>query len=56
MLGDFNAKLGKETIFITTIGNHSLHNVSSGNEFKFIDFTSGKKLTIKSIMFPHKDV
>jgi hypothetical protein len=32
LLGDFNAKVGWEDIFKTTIGNDSLHEISNDNE------------------------
>jgi len=56
VLGDFNAKLGKENIFRTTIGNHSMHDITSENEFRLIDFASGGGLVVKSTIFPRKDI
>ena len=34
LLGDFNAKMGRENIFKPTIGNESLHQDSNDNEVK----------------------
>jgi hypothetical protein len=31
LLGDFNAKVGRENIFKPTIGNESLHEISNDN-------------------------
>jgi hypothetical protein len=31
LLGDFNAKVGREDIFKPTTGNESLHEISSNN-------------------------
>ena len=31
LLGDFNAKVGRENIFKPTIGNKSLHTANNGN-------------------------
>jgi hypothetical protein len=31
LLGDFNAKVGREDIFKPTIGNESLHEISNDN-------------------------
>jgi hypothetical protein len=31
LLGDFNAKVGREDIFKPTIGNESLHQISNDN-------------------------
>ncbi|KAL4100807.1 hypothetical protein QTP88_020836 [Uroleucon formosanum] len=56
VLGDFNAKLGKEIIFRSTIGNHSLHDITSENGLRLIDFACGGGLIVKSTMFPHKDI
>jgi len=41
VLEDFNAKLGKENIFRSMIGNHSLHDVTSENGLRLIDFVNG---------------
>ncbi|XP_008178936.1 craniofacial development protein 2-like [Acyrthosiphon pisum] len=56
VLGDFNAKLGKENIFRSTIGNHSMHDITSENGLRLIDFASGGGLVVKSTMFPRKDI
>lgn len=56
VLGDFNAKLGKENIFRSTIGNHSLHDIASENGLRLIDFANGGGLIVKSTIFPHKDI
>jgi hypothetical protein len=34
LLGDFNAKVGKEDIFKPTIGNENLHEISNNNGVK----------------------
>jgi hypothetical protein len=46
LLGDFNAKVGREDIFKPTIGNESSHETNN-------DATS-KNLVVKSTMFPHR--
>lgn len=56
VLGDLNAKVGKELIFKPTIGHHSLHEVSNNNGLNLIDFATSKDLVIKSTMFPHKKI
>jgi hypothetical protein len=45
MLGDFNAKVGREGI-----GNESLHEISNDNVVKLLN------LRIKSTMFPHHNI
>jgi hypothetical protein len=40
LLGEFNAKFGREGIFKLTVGNESLHQDSAGNGIKF---TTSKK-------------
>jgi len=56
VLGDFNAKLGKEAVYRAVIGTHSLHEVSNDNGMKLINFSVGKGLCIKSTMFPRKEI
>jgi len=56
IFGDFNAKVGKESIYKPTIGNESLHNETSNNRRKMIQFAISKGLNIRSAMFPHKDI
>jgi hypothetical protein len=36
MLGDFNAKVGREDIFKPTIGNESLHEISNDNGIRVV--------------------
>jgi len=56
MLGDMNAKIGKEQFFEPTIGRHSLHETTNDNCMKLIDLATGKGLRIMITMFPHKDI
>jgi len=42
VLGDFNAKVGRENIFKPTIGNESLHQVSNDNGVRIVNFTTPK--------------
>jgi hypothetical protein len=53
ILGDFNAKVGKENIFKPTIGNESLHEISNDNGVRIINFATSEKFVVKSTMFPH---
>ena len=56
LLGDFNAKVGRENIFKPTIGNESLHQDSIDNGFRIVNFATLKNLVVKSTMFPHRDI
>jgi hypothetical protein len=40
LLGDFNAKIGKEDIFKPTIWNETLHEIGSDNEVRVAIFAS----------------
>jgi hypothetical protein len=53
LLGEFNAKVGRENIFKTTIGNESLHEISNENGVRVVNFATSKNLVVKHTMFPH---
>jgi hypothetical protein len=42
LLGDFNAKAGREHIFKLTTGNESLHEISNDNEVRLVNFATSK--------------
>ena len=56
LLGDFNAKLGREDIFKPIIGQESLHQVSNENWVRLVNFATSKNLVVKSTMFPHRNI
>ena len=56
LLGDFNAKVGRENIFKPTIGNESLHQYSNDNGVRIVNFTTSKNLVVKSTIFPHRNI
>jgi hypothetical protein len=56
MLGDFNAKVGREDIFKLIIGNKSLHGVSNDNGVRVVNFATPGSLIVKSTTFPHRDI
>jgi hypothetical protein len=56
LLGDFNAKVGRDEIFNPTIGNESLHEISNDNGIRVVNFATYKNLTVKSTMFPHSNI
>jgi hypothetical protein len=56
LLGDFNAKVGKEEIFKPTIWDKSLHEINYDNEGRAVNFATSKNLTVKSKIFPHCNI
>jgi endonuclease/exonuclease/phosphatase family metal-dependent hydrolase len=56
LLGDFNAKVGREDIFKPTIGNESLHEIINDNEVRLVNFATSKNLRVKSTMFPYSNI
>jgi len=56
VLGDLNAKVGKETMFSQVVEKHSVHNETNDNGLKLIDLAVRKGLVIKSTMVPHKNI
>ena len=53
LLGDLNAKVGRENIFKPTIGNESLHQDNNDNGVRIVNFATSKNLVVKSTMLPH---
>lgn len=56
VLGDANAKVGREQIWKTAIGNHSLHQESNDNGTRLASFALSNDYKISSTMFPRKDI
>jgi len=56
LLGDFNAKLGREDIVILTIGNDNLHHDSNDNSVKIMHLAIFKNLVVESTMFLHQNI
>jgi hypothetical protein len=56
LLGDFNAKVGRENIFKPTIGNESLHEFSNDNGVRVVNFVISKNLVVENKMFPHRNI
>jgi len=48
--------VGKENTFKPTIGDDSLHQDSSGNGIKIVNFATSKSLAVNSTMFPHRNI
>jgi hypothetical protein len=56
LLGNFNAKVGKENIFKPTIGNESIHEMSNDTGVRVVNSVTSKILSVKNIMFPHRNI
>ncbi|XP_049315675.1 uncharacterized protein LOC125779126 [Bactrocera dorsalis] len=56
VLGDFNARVGKEGIFGNTVGKFSLHEETSPNGLRLIDFAGARNMVICSTRFQHKKI
>jgi exonuclease III len=53
LMGDFNAKVGREDIFKPIICNESLHEANNDNGVRAVNFATSKNLIVKSTTFPH---
>jgi hypothetical protein len=56
LLGDFNAKVGRENIFKPTTGNVSLYKLSNDNGVRLVNFATSKNLRVKSTTFQHRNI
>jgi hypothetical protein len=56
LLGDFNAKVGREDILKPTTGNENLHEISNDNGVRVVNFASSKNLIVRSMMFSHRNI
>jgi endonuclease/exonuclease/phosphatase family metal-dependent hydrolase len=56
LLGDFNAKGGREEIFKPIIGNESLHEASNDNGVRVVNFATSKNVIVKSTIFSLHDI
>jgi hypothetical protein len=56
LLGDFNAKVGREDIFKPTIGNENLNEISNDNGFRVVNIATSKNFSQNYTMFPHRNI
>ena len=56
LLGDFNAKIGQECIFHSTIGQCSLHESMTSNGHRLIDFVAARNMVIANTRFKHLNI
>ena len=54
LVGEFNAKLGREDIFKSTTLNESVHQDSNENGIRVVNFATSKNLVVKSTIFHTK--
>jgi hypothetical protein len=52
LLGNFNAKAGREDIFKPTTWDQSLYD----NGVRVVNFATSKNITVKSAIFPHRNI
>jgi hypothetical protein len=56
LLGDYNAKEGKEDIFKPTIGNESLYEINNDSGVRLVKFATSKNPTPKSMIYIRYDI
>ncbi|XP_046407423.1 craniofacial development protein 2-like [Ischnura elegans] len=56
VLGDFNAKIGREDKMKGEVGGYSIHEKSSENGDILVQFAARNNFIIKSTCFPHKRI
>jgi exonuclease III len=54
ILGDLNAKIGREKVYENVTGKHTLHDVSNQNGEKICNFAFENNMTVMSTQFKHK--
>lgn len=56
ILGDMNAKVGREEVFRNIIGRDSLHNECNENGMRLVDFAASRRMMVSSTRFPRKSI
>jgi len=56
LLGDFNAKLGRENIFKPMIGNDSLQEDNNDNGVRIVKFATSEHIVVKCTMYPRRNI
>ena len=56
VMGDFNAKVGKEPGLAPNVGKYSLHEETNNNGWRMIDFAITKNMATSSTLFQHKRI
>jgi hypothetical protein len=56
LLGDLNAKVGREYIFKPTMWNENLHEISNDNGVRVVNFATSKTFYVIRTIFPHCNI
>lgn len=56
VIGDFNAKIGKESCYRGTIGMQSLHQITTDNGERLVTFAASRELIVSITCFAHKNI
>ena len=56
VLGDWNAKVGREEIYQGLTGKHSMHLHTNNNRQRLVDFAAAKNMVVSSTCLPHKEL
>ncbi|XP_038121116.1 uncharacterized protein LOC119770397 [Culex quinquefasciatus] len=56
IIGDMNARFGREEMFRPTIGPESLHAATNDNGQRCIDFAASRGMVVRITYFPRKDI
>jgi exonuclease III len=56
VIGDLNARVGREEAFVPIIGRHSLHRESNDNGLRLINFATAHNMRVSSTFFNHKNI
>jgi hypothetical protein len=56
VLGDWNAKVGREEIYQGLIYKHSMHLNANNNGQRLAGFVAAKNMVVSSTCFPHKEI
>ena len=56
VIGDMNAKVGREAMYRPVIGPDSLHAVSNDNGHRCVNFAASRGIVVRSTFFPRKGI
>ena len=56
ILGDFNAKVGRENVSKPTSETESLHQDSNNSVVRIANFATSKNLFVKTMVFLHRNI